>query len=102
MFFFNIGEVKNTGALPVGTTELQFRVDDQCSGTTETLTIVVNNIVSLQLYLSQAKITKKKPVSQAMNYVYRLLTVAYEPQNIVSDSLSLLLICKTIFNGCKI
>lgn len=59
MFFFNIGEVKNTGALPVGTTELQFRVDDQCSGTTETLTIVVNNIVSLQLYISQAKITKK-------------------------------------------
>lgn len=58
--FFNVGEVKNTGALPVGTTELQFRVDDQCSGTTETLTIVVNNIVSLQLYLSQAKITKKK------------------------------------------
>lgn len=48
-FFFNIGEVKNTGALPVGTTELQFRVDDQCSGTTETLTIVVTNIVSLQL-----------------------------------------------------
>lgn len=48
-FFFNIGEVKNTGALPVGTTELQFRVDDQCSGTTETLTIVVNNIVSIQL-----------------------------------------------------
>lgn len=48
-FFFNVGEVKNTGALPVGTTELQFRVDDQCSGTTETLTIVVNNIVSLQL-----------------------------------------------------
>lgn len=47
--FFNVGEVKNTGALPVGTTELQFRVDDQCSGTTETLTIVVTNIVSLQL-----------------------------------------------------
>ncbi|XP_052706933.1 protocadherin Fat 4-like [Crassostrea angulata] len=45
-FTFNAanGEVKNTGALPVGTTELQFRVDDQCSGTTETLTIVVNNI----------------------------------------------------------
>lgn len=49
VFFFYIGEVKNTGALPVGTTELQFRVDDQCSGTTETLTIVVTNIVSLQL-----------------------------------------------------
>lgn len=47
MIFLNIGELRNTGALPVGTRDLKFRVEDQCSGREQTLTIVVNNIVSL-------------------------------------------------------
>lgn len=45
-FTFNsaTGELKNTGALPVGTRQLTFQVEDQCSSTSAVLTIVVTNI----------------------------------------------------------
>lgn len=40
-------------------------------------------------------------VSRWISKVYRLLTIVYEPKTTVNDSLTIVFICKTIFNSCK-
>lgn len=41
-------------------------------------------------------------VSWWISKVYRLLTIVYEPKTTVNDSLTIVFICKTIFNSCKL
>lgn len=41
-------------------------------------------------------------VSRWISKVYRLLTIVYEPKTTVNDSLTIVFICKTIFNSCKL
>lgn len=54
---------------------------------------IFNQLISSSLW--HAKFTK-------MSYNYRLITIVYEPHTIVSDSSTIVFICKTIYNACKL